>query len=151
MSPARFLQMPPAMSSITRVFLSYAAKDANDRSLLIAATKAARLPVQFVEMPNHVTDGRSRRVLCRAKLQQCDVALVLASPHAVDSSIVDADLECVHEMELPVHAIVPSSVRGDFVPPLDWRTSSVVNWSWSRIAALLQRPFEHVPHVLAAS
>src|SRR5688572_3121440 len=90
-------ELPPAMSPITRVFLCYAAKDANDRSLLIAATKAARLPVQFVEMPNHVTDGRSRRVLCREKLQQCDVALVLASPHAVNSSAVASDLECVHE------------------------------------------------------
>src|SRR5262245_22246263 len=139
------------MSSTTRVFLSYAAKDANDRSLLIAATKAARLPVQFVEMPNHVTDGRSRRVLCRAKLQQCDVALVLASPHAADSAAVEADLECAHELELPVHAVVPSSARGAFVPPVEWRTSSVLDWSWSRIAALLQRPFQHVPHVLAAS
>jgi hypothetical protein len=138
------------MSPTTRVFLSYAAKDANARSLLIAATKAARLPVQFVEMPNHVTDGRSRRVLCRAKLQQCDVALVLASAHAADSSTVEADLECVHEMDLPVHAIVPGGARSAFVPPLEWRTSSVMDWSWSRIAALLQRPFQDVPHLLAA-
>lgn len=138
------------MSPTTRVFLCYAAKDANDRSLLIAATKAARLPVQFVEMPNHVTDGRSRRVLCRAQLQQCDVVLVLASPHAVDSSTVAMDLECVHELELPVHAIVAGSARGAFVPPLEWRPSSVLNWSWSHIAALLQRPFQNAPHLLAA-
>ena len=139
------------MSHFTRVFLSYAAKDANARSLLIAATKAARLPVQFVEMPNHVTDVRSRRVLCRAKLQQCDVALVLASPHAVQSAAVEVDLECVHEMELPVHAIVPGGALGAFVPPVEWRTSSVLEWSWSRIAALLQRPVHDVPHLLAAS
>lgn len=139
------------MSHITRVFLSYAAKDANDRSLLIAATKAARLPVQFVEMPNHVTDGSSRRVLCRAKLQQCDVALVLGSPHAVDSSAVESDLECVREMELPMHVVVPTSVRGRFAPPLEWRPESVLTWSWSRIAALLQRPCAPLPRILAAS
>lgn len=139
------------MSPIIRVFLSYAAKDANDRSLLVAAAKAARLPVQFVEMPNHVTDDHSRRVLCRAKLQQCDVAVVLASPHAVDSAAVTTDLECAHEMELPVHAIVPSSVRGAFMPPLAWRSSSLLEWNWSRIAALLQRPGHRNAPLLAAA
>jgi len=139
------------MSHFTRVFLSYAARDANDRSLLIAATKAARLPVQFVEMPNHVTDGSSRRVLCRAKLQQCDVALVLGSPHAVGSSAVESDLECVREMDVPMHVVVPTSARGNFALPLDWRPASVLTWNWSRIAALLQRPFPAVPSVRAAS
>ena len=138
------------MSHFTRVFLSYAARDANDRSLLIAATKAARLPVQFVEMPNHVTDGRSRRVLCRAKLQQCDVVIVLASPHAVDSSAVESDLECAREMDVPVHVVIAARVRGRFDLPLEWQPTSVTTWSWSRIAGLLQRPYQHVPHVLAA-
>jgi hypothetical protein len=138
------------MSSFIRVFLSYAARDANERSLLIAATKAARLPVQFVEMPNHVTDSRSRRVLCRAKLQQCDVVLVLGSPHAVDSPTVESDLECAREMDLPVHVVVSSRLRGRFRPPLEWRPESVLTWSWSQIAALLQRPFERVPPMMAA-
>lgn len=138
------------MSHFTRVFLSYAAKDANDRSLLIAATKAARLPVQFVEMPNHVTDARGRRVLCRAKLQQCDIAIVLASPHAINSVAVENDLECVHELELPLHAVVTGAGRGVFALPVEWRVSSVSTWSWSRIATLLQGPHRDVPHVLAA-
>lgn len=138
------------MSHLTRVFLSYAARDANQRSLLIAATKAARLPVQFVEMPNHVTDARSRRVLCRGKVQHCDVAIVLASRHAVGSAAVDNDLECVRELEVPLHAIVTETMRGDFAPPLEWRVASVRSWSWSHIAALLQCPHSHVPPILAA-
>lgn len=128
------------MSRFTRVFLSYAAQDANCRSLLIAATKAARLPVHFVEMPNHVTDLHSRRVLCRAKLQQCDVVLVLASPPAADVAHVAADLACAHELEVPVHAVVTGARNKAWTLPPDWRVESTLAWSWSRIAAWLQRP-----------
>lgn len=139
------------MPDFTRVFLTYAARDANDRSVLIAATRAARLPVHFIEMPNHVTDGRSRRVLCRTRLQECDLALVLASPHALHSATVESDLECVRELDLPLHAVIAAGVRGAFAPPLEWRAVSVIPWSWPRIVALLQRPYQHVPHMLAAS
>ena len=128
------------METFNRVFLSYAARDANHRSLLLAASRAARLPVRFVEMPNHVTDPHSRRVLCLSKLQQCDLAIVLASPHALRSASVAADLATVREAGVPVHVFATDSAGGTMILPPEWEAATVIPWHWPRIAAFLQRP-----------
>jgi hypothetical protein len=127
------------MSTTTRVFLSYAAQDADYRSLLVGAAKAARLPVQFVEMRGHV-QAQGREHECRAKLKGCDLALVLASRHAVASPAVAADLRFVSEAGLPVHAVRAGGRRGALRLPSEWGVHSSLAWSWAPIAELLQQP-----------
>ena len=131
----------PLMSPITRIFLSYAAQDAEYRSLLVGAARAARLPVTFVELPSHVSDARGRRALCRDKLQRCDAAIVLVSRHTGASLAVESDLQCVREAGLPLHAVGVG--REDETRELikAWDISSRTGWSWPRIATLLQRPY----------
>lgn len=128
-----------AMPPLTRVFLSFAPEDANYRSLLVAASRAAGLPVRFVETTHHVTDARRRRVLSRHKLQQCDMAVVLSSPRATRHLTVESDVAAVHEAGLPLHAIAAGRPAVDAAVPADWRTSSVTGWNWPCILELLQR------------
>jgi len=127
-----------AMPTLTRVFLSFAPEDANYRSLLVAASRAAGLPVRFVETTHHVTDARRRRVLSSAKLQQCDMAVILASPRATRSLTVEADVAAVHEAGLPLHAIVAGRPVSECIVPAAWGTSSVIGWNWPRILEFLQ-------------
>jgi hypothetical protein len=139
---AGMLPAKPAtvMSTTTRIFLSYAAQDADYRSLLVGAARAARLPVQFVELPGHVSDVQGRDHQCRAKLQECDMALVLASPHAVASPSVAADMRCAAGAGLPVHAVHAGGPRASVRLPAEWSVESTLGWSWAHIARLLQRP-----------
>lgn len=127
------------MSSSTRVFLSFAPEDANFRSLLVAASRAAGLPVRFVEVPHHVTDVRRRHALCRAKLQQCDMAIVLTSSRATRCLSVETDVMAVRDAGLPIHAIMAG--RSEFLAsvPAEWGASSVHGWNWPRILEFLQR------------
>lgn len=127
------------MSTPTRVFLSFAPQDANCRSLLIGAARAARLPLRFVEMPNHVTDPRGRDALCRAKLEQCDLALVLLSRSALVSASIESDMRAVSRSGLPLHAVMAGLPRESVAPPPEWGVASLLSWSWPRIAAFLQR------------
>lgn len=127
------------MPTFTRVFLSFAPEDANYRSLLVAASRAAGLPVRFVETTHHVTDIRRRRVLSRSKVQQCDVALVLASPRASRNLAVESDVAAVHDAGLPLHAIAAGRSAAEGMVPEEWRTSTVTGWNWPRILELLQR------------
>lgn len=128
------------MSTITRIFLSYAAQDADYRSLLVGAARAARLPVQFVEMPCQVSSGQGRDAMRQARLQECDMVLVLASPEALSSGLVDADVRGAAAAGLPVHAVQAPRPRRPMRLPLDWMVRSCRGWSWARIAELLQRP-----------
>lgn len=126
------------MSSFTRVFLSFAPEDANYRSLLVAASRAAGLPVRFVETTHHVTDARRRHALSRSKLQQCDLAVVLGSPRATRNLALESDVAAVHETGLPLHVIMagrPASAGG---VPETWRPSSVTGWNWPSILEFLQ-------------
>jgi hypothetical protein len=127
------------MPTFTRVFLSFAPEDANYRSLLVAASRAAGLPVRFVETTHHVTDARRRRVLSHSKLQQCDMAVVLASPRAARNLAVECDVAAVHDAGLPLHAIAAGRAAVEDVVPVEWRTSSMTGWNWPRILELLQR------------
>ena len=126
------------MPSLTRVFLSFAPEDANYRSLLVAASRAAGLPVRFVETTHHVTDSR-RRVLSRAKLQQCDLAVVLTSPRATRHLAVESDMTVAREAGLPVHAIVVGRPSAESAVPASWEVSTVTGWNWPSILELLQR------------
>ncbi len=127
------------MTTFTRVYLSYAPEDANFRSLLVAASRAAGLPVRFVETTHHVTDARRRRVLSRSKLQQCDLAVVLASPRAMRNLAVEDDVAAAHEAGIPLHAIVAGGPAGRCTLPEDWSVSTVTGWNWPRILEFLQR------------
>lgn len=127
------------MTRSTRVFLSFAPEDANYRSLLVAASRAAGLPVRFVETTHHVTDARRRRVSSHAKLQQCDLAVVLASPRASRDLAVESDIAAVHEAGLPVHAIMAGRPAEPASVPATWRASTVTGWHWPSILEFLQR------------
>ena len=126
------------MSSITRVFLSFAPEDANYRSLLVAASRAAGLPVRFVETTHHVTDVRRRHALSRSKLQQCDLAVVLASPRAARSLTLESDVAAVQESGLPLHVIMAGRPVAAGGVPETWRPSSVTGWNWPSIVEFLQ-------------
>jgi len=126
------------MPTITRVFLSFAPEDANYRSLLVAASRAAGLPVRFVETTHHVTDIRRRRVLSRSKLQQCDMAIVLVSPRAMRHLAVESDVAAMHDAGLPIHAIVAGRPAAADAVPAEWRVSSMTGWNWPSILELLQ-------------
>jgi len=133
------------MPTITRVFLSFAPEDANYRSLLVAASRAAGLPVRFVETTHHVTDVRRRRVLSRSKLQQCDMAIVLASPRATRHLAVESDIAAVREAGLPIHAIAAGRPSAEAGLPAEWNVSTVTGWNWPSILELLQcLPFRGV-------
>jgi hypothetical protein len=131
------------MSTMTNILLSYSGRDANYRSLLVAATRAAGLPVRFVEVSGVVTDPVSRRALCAARLQQCEAAIVLASPHASRDAAVATDLTAARDHGLPVHAIDVSgttqTIGGSRRRRAAWAVDSTHGWHWPRIAAFLQR------------
>lgn len=127
------------MTTFTRVFLSYAPEDANFRSLLVAASRAAGLPVRFVEATHHATDARRRRVLSRSKLQQCDLVVVLASPRAARQLAVEDDVAAAHEAGIPLHAIVAGGPAGASAIPEAWGVSTVTGWNWPSILEFLQR------------
>ena len=130
----------PAMStSVKRIYLAYTAQDAEFRSLLVGAARAARLPVQFVEMPSHVSDVRGRKAVCRAKLQRCDAAIVLVSRHASSSLAVESDVACIHEIGLPLHAVVVGRETATHELLEGWDVETRTGWNWPRIASLLQR------------
>ena len=133
------------MRMFTRVFLSFAPEDANYRSLLVAASRAAGLPVRFVETTHHVTDARRRRVLSHSKLQQCDLAVVLTSAHATRNLAVESDVAAVHELGLPLHAIVAGGPDAPGAVPEMWRASTVTGWHWPRILEFLQRVAGRTP------
>ncbi|HEX9783067.1 MAG TPA: hypothetical protein VGA56_10125 [Opitutaceae bacterium] len=121
------------------ILLSYAGRDANYRSLLVAATRAAGLAVRFVELPGVVTDPVDRRHLCAAELQHCDAAIVLMSPHARMDAGVGADIEAVRDHQVPLLAIKVGEYGARRMTHCDWPVSSTLDWNWSRISAFLQR------------
>lgn len=127
------------MSTMTNILLSYAGRDANYRSLLVAATRASGLPVRFVEVPGVVADPASRRALCAAKLQQCEAAIVLLSPHAAIDPAVACDVAAAEAAGVPLHGIRVAGSGAILRRKPEWTPASVVSWNWPRIAAFLQR------------
>ncbi len=127
------------MTTMTHILLSFAGRDADSRSLLLAATRAAGIPVRFVEVPGVVTDPTARRALHAAKLQQCDASIVLVSPHALTDPSVELDVRAAREAGVPVHGIAAGGQRHAPRLPSEWGVAGTVEWNWPRIAAFLQR------------
>lgn len=124
---------------MTTILLTYSGRDANNRSLLVAATRAAGIPVRFVEVPGVLTDPVSRRGLCAARLQRCDAAIVLIGQETGFDAGVACDLDAATDAGVPVHAICIDKSGRRCGHLRDYHFSSEVDWVWPRIAALLQR------------
>jgi hypothetical protein len=117
----------------TRVFLIYAEEDYRFCDLMISQARSSKLAVEFAHMQVKQPWVPRWKGLCRARVRECNGAIVLISKKTHEAAGVKWELECACEGQLPILGIFVN--QGDKGPvPEEIRDSPLIEWDWPEIA-----------------
>lgn len=116
----------------------YAEEDYRFRDKLVKQAEAAKLPVDFSDMPNKQPWVPRWKTTARTRAFECDAAIVFISPKTKQGAGVKFELECVNETQVPVLGVYVEKCETTAAVPEEIRDSRVIEWNWPEIAGFLQ-------------
>jgi hypothetical protein len=120
-----------------RTYLVYAEEDYRYKDLLVNQARSAKLPVEFTDMPNKQPWVPRWKTTCRARVFECDGAIVFISAKTKQGVGVKFELECVGEIQIPVLGVYVDKCEKSAAPE-ELRDSKLIEWSWPQVAGFLQ-------------
>ena len=127
---------------MTRIFLTYAEGDDAFRDKLISQARISKLPVEFFHMTTKMPWVPNWKGACRARVFQCDGAIVLVTKKTPEGNGIKSELEFVCEAQLPVLGVSLDQAQGSM--PEQVRDSPLIGWNWAEIARFIQSLSESV-------
>ena len=122
---------------VRKVFVIYASKDWPFYERLTGHARTEGLHVEFDHVQVKQPWFAAWKAHCRARIYECDAAIVLVSRNTIDGGI-DWELECATEFGFPMLGINVDKDKKGSVPkePPDW---TVIDWEdWPGVASFLQ-------------
>lgn len=125
-----------------RIFLVYAEEDYRFKDLMVNQARTAKLAVEFTDMPNKQPWVPRWKTTCRARVFECDGAIVFISAKTKQGAGVKFELECVGESHIPVLGVLVDKCDKSAAPE-ELRDSPLIEWHWPQIASFLQSLGSH--------
>lgn len=121
---------------MTRVFVIYATDDYRYFERLSEQARSAKFPVEFDRMQVKQPWVSGWKGGCRARVFQCDGAIVLVSKKTSQGGVA-WELECARTIGIPLLGVhVDKHDRGSV--PAELSAAQVIEWNWPDIARFIQ-------------
>lgn len=127
------------MAKKNRIFVSFAAEDAQYRDLLKGQANNEKSPFDFVDMSVKEPWDSQWKTNCRTKIKGCDGVIVLVSKNTVSASGALWEVACAKEENIPVRGvyIFASADKRPSSLPDEFKGVKIVDWTWENIKLFL--------------
>jgi hypothetical protein len=126
------------MARKNRIFVSFAAEDANCRDLLKGQAKNGASPFDFVDMSVKEPWDSQWKTNCRTKIKGCDGLIALLSKKMASADGARWEMKAAAEEGVPRLGIhISKDAKG--AVPSELGTSPVIEWTWDGIAKWLNK------------
>ena len=124
------------MAKNDRVFIAFAAEDANYRDLLKGQAGNAKSPFDFTDMSVKEPWDNQWKTNCRTKIKGCDGVIALLSKKTYNADGARWEMKCASEEGIPMIGVhIHADDKGTIPPELNGKR--VIEWSWLGIAGFL--------------
>jgi len=124
------------MAKNNRIFISFAAEDANYRDLLKGQANNKDSPFDFVDMSVKEPWDEQWKSRCRTKIKGCDGVIALISKKTNNAKGARWEMNCANEEGIPMIGVhIHKDDKGTIPPELSGK--KVIEWTWEGIAKFL--------------
>ena len=124
------------MAKNNRVFVSFAAEDANYRDLLKGQAKNAKSPFDFVDMSVKEPWDAKWKTNCRSKIKGCDGLIALLSKKTWNADGAKWEMQCAKDERIPMLGVhIHKDDKGAI--PSELAGKKVIEWTWDGIAKFI--------------
>ncbi|HEY2012005.1 MAG TPA: hypothetical protein VGH38_00835 [Bryobacteraceae bacterium] len=120
-----------------RIFLAYAEEDYKFKDILVNQAKAAKLPVEFADMPAKQPWVPRWKAACRSRAFECDAAIVLVSRKTKQGVGVMWEVECICDTQMPVLVVFMEKCDKGAVPD-ELRDFPAIDYNWPEVGSFIQ-------------
>lgn len=125
------------MAKKNRIFVSFAAEDANYRDLLKGQAKNDKSPFDFVDMSVKEPWDAAWKTNCRTKIKGCDGMIALVSKNTAKATGALWEIACAKEEKVPVRGVYVQADNKPATLPAEFTGIKVVEWTWANIKSFL--------------
>lgn len=119
-----------------RIFVAFAAEDAQYRDLLKGQARNEKTPFDFVDMSVKQPWDSQWKTNCRAKIKGCDGAIALLSRTTYNADGARWEMKCANEEGIPMIGVHIHKADKGAIPP-ELYGKKVIEWEWKAIAQFL--------------
>jgi hypothetical protein len=124
------------MATMNRIFIAFAAEDANARTLLVGQARHEDSPFEFVDMSVKEPWDEQWKTRCRTKIKGCDGVIALLSRKTMQADGARWEMKCAKQENVPMIGVhIYKDAKGEVPPELNGK--KVIEWSWAGIAAFI--------------
>lgn len=124
------------MAKNNRIFIAFAAEDANYRDLLKGQAKNEKSPFAFVDMSVKEPWDSQWKTNCRTKIKGCDGVVALLSKKTYSADGARWEMKCANEEDVPMIGVhIHKDDKGAIPPELSG--NKVIEWGWDGIAKFI--------------
>jgi len=127
------------MSSTSKIFISFALKDAALRDTLIEQVNNENTPYSLEYLPTKASWDPSWKEECRSKVTECDGVIALITNHILRADGQRWELECAYEGRVPVILLQGGSERLAKELPSVIDDKAFLDWTLPNITTFLNR------------
>ena len=121
-----------------RVFVAFAAEDAQYRDLLVGQAKNKDSPFEFVDMSIKEAFDEKWKTQCRTKIRGCHGVIALISKKTWNADGARWEMKCANEEKKPMLGVhIHKDDKGATPPELAGK--KVIEWTWDGIAAFIDK------------
>lgn len=124
------------MAKNNRVFISFAAEDADYRTMLVGQARNKKSPFAFTDMSVKEPWDEKWKTNCRTKIKGCDGLIALISSKTMVADGARWEIKCAVEERIPVIGVQIDSKSPGAVPP-ELVGKKVIAWTWDGIAKFI--------------
>ncbi len=124
------------MAKNNRIFVSFAAEDANARDLLKGQANNEKSPFDFVDMSVKEPFDEKWKTQCRSKIKGCDGMIALLSKKTWNADGARWEMSCANDEKVPLLGVhIHSDDKGAI--PSELKGKKVIKWTWDGITTFL--------------
>jgi len=124
------------MATKNRIFIAFAAEDANARTMLVGQAKNEDSPFEFVDMSVKEPWDEQWKSRCRSKIKGCDGVIALLSKKTMQADGARWEMKCANEEKIPMIGVhINKDAKGEVPPEL--KGKKVIEWTWPGIATFI--------------
>lgn len=118
-----------------RVFIAFAAEDANLRDFLVGQARNEQSPFEFVDMSVKQPWDYAWHDHCRSKIKGCDGLIAIITNNSVYADGQLWEIGCAKEERIPVAAVYGHPNERPYIKELGF--IQPLSWSWENIKRII--------------
>jgi len=124
------------MAKTNRIFIAFAAEDAQYRDFLTGQARNKKSPFDFVDMSVKEPFDEKWKTNCRTRIKGCDGVIALLSRKTYRADGARWEMQCAKEEEIPMIGVhIHKDDKGAVPPELSGK--KVIEWDWDGISKFL--------------